>query len=74
MKFEIVPDEIIEAKDLAGIVTAMREGSRSPADTLEDYVKELASRAEIQTGKPHRADSATHLAEDLLASGLVKSI
>lgn len=49
----------------------LREASRDPRDTYEDFLQATARAATLYNGAPHDGSTAEALARDLHASGLI---
>jgi hypothetical protein len=62
----------LTAKTPAGIVHELRVATRGRRGRSEaDFMAIAASRAELQTGKRIRCDTAEHFVADLLTAGLL---
>ena len=55
-------------------IKALRRVSRSPGDSLDAFMRELAERSQQQCGRPIRWSTPELLIADLLEAGLIVRI
>lgn len=53
------------------LIRYMAASSRSPVQSLEEYMVEVSDRTILQSGGKIRVDSPDHFVEDLLSEGLI---
>jgi hypothetical protein len=67
-------EHVLEAPDAPGLVTAMREASPDGIRSDRQFMRVVAHRAEVQSGKTVRTATAEEFIEDLIGSGLLEEV
>jgi hypothetical protein len=71
--FRTIDGTIICAASPANLIVELRKRSFNPELSIPEYTKKTAAAATLQTGLPHRHDSAENLFADLITSGLIEA-
>jgi len=67
-------ETIIEANDAWGLIVEMHKRASFAAGTVEEYMKDVAYRAEVQSGKDVRTHPPAAFIQDLIGAGLIEEV
>ena len=73
MKYRMLNGKIVGADSPRQLAEIMNEMVMTPAETLEDWMKESAKRAQIYSGSIIRCTIEEHI-EDLIAAGFITPV
>lgn len=71
MKYRMLNGKIAEADSLRQLAEIMNEMVMTPADTLEEWMKDSAERAQVYSGSIMRCTTVEEHIEDLIKEGFV---
>jgi len=67
-------DDVVVASTDAGIIEELRKASWQSANSTAEFMKAMAQRAKLQTGRDVRTDSAENFVGDLVRCGVLKEV
>lgn len=62
---------LLLAADEAELVSRLHDGSRAPAASDQEWMREVAQRMKLYNGASIRTDTAEHFIADLEAQGVI---
>lgn len=74
MNYRMLNGKVVGADSPRHLAEIMNEMVMTPAETLEDWMKESAERAQIYSGSIIRCATVEEHIEDLIAAGFITPI
>jgi len=72
--FKVIDGETFLAADERDLVEKMHSTSRAPSPSDEAWMRDVARRGELMTGREIRSDTPGNFVADLMAAGLLEEI